>query len=420
MKQKKQLKWLIGAAAVLSLCFAFSSCPATDNGTTDKVITGLNLTQIIPAPVTGETPVFSYSGAQYSLAITWENGDGDALAGSDAVFAGGENYIAYAVVTANGGFTLNGLKTGSFSHSGAISRSFDPATATVTLAFYPTDIELIVSEFDLTDKIAAPETGVVPATTYNSTQYNLSVSWAVTNGAALGSGESFAPLTEYTATAVVTLSGYSWPEGNVTFTHSGAKTDGVTFDLAASTITVHFPATIIPPPNIISGPNPDGWEITVGQKVPVQLQAGRTYKMGIRHKGPSAEDENGASFELFLGIADPRPEAYDWFSDGNTIMLPGLNDWTDTAEDYICPGTNNYFFILLSTALSDPGPFSVAQMWLYDITDGPNTNNLLLNPDFAYASAIYLNPKGNHFGHTVMENHPGWVMREDWSISPAE
>ena len=238
---KKKLIYLNLLVIVLSFGLIFTACGKVDDGN-PTVVNDLDLTQKIPVPVTGETPVFVWNGNQYSLVITWKDQDELILTGENAKFIGGEIYIAHAVINVKKGYTLNSLNNNSFKHYGATVYNFNTSTSTFTAAFPATVIPLYVNDFDLTNKVARAARGIVPSKSYFGSQYRLNISWKETiSGTSLGEDDAFKPSTKYTAIASIIDTAWVWPEGNITFTHTYAEE--IVFDPAAKTITIKFPET---------------------------------------------------------------------------------------------------------------------------------------------------------------------------------
>ena len=238
---KKKLMFLYLPVFILSFGIIFAACgkAVDDNPTT---VNDLDLTLKIPIPVTFENPVFVWNGSQYSLSITWKDQDGLVLTGQDAKFAGGEIYIADAVVSVKPGFTLSGLNNNSFVHYGSTVFNYSVSTSTFTAVFPATSIPLYVNDFDLTNKVSRAARGVIPSRSFFGSQYRLDISWKETvSGIFLEGDDVFKPSTMYTAIAAITDTAWIWPEGNLTFTHDYA--DEITFDPAGKIITLKFPET---------------------------------------------------------------------------------------------------------------------------------------------------------------------------------
>lgn len=229
---------------MLLLCFALSVCNNNADETGAVNADDLNLTQKIPLPVAGKNPVTHWDAdnSQYSLEITWKDEEGTAL-GAAGVFEGREIYTAFAKVSVKPGYTLKGLAANSFRYTGSLSCTFNSLASTVTIVFPDTDDPLIVNDFNLTNKITKAARGMVPVSSYYGPQYWLNISWKETVSAApFGGDDVFQPSTEYTAIAVITDTGYIWPDDStIVFTHNDATS--VFYDPPEKTITLNFPAT---------------------------------------------------------------------------------------------------------------------------------------------------------------------------------
>lgn len=115
--------------------------------------------------------------------------------------------------------------------------TFEPATGTT------------VTDLALTDKLTAPATAATPATTITGEQYTGTVTWNDSPTKFLGS-------TDYTATITLTAKdGYTFSSvAPNTFTHTGARANGVTHALGTGdvlTVTVVFPKTAVKTPESI-------------------------------------------------------------------------------------------------------------------------------------------------------------------------
>jgi len=417
---KKLFSWLFISAILLSICIVFTGCK---NETDPIRITDLDLTLKISMPVTDNNPVLTYNGGQYSLAITWKDQDGIILTGA---FEGGEIYIATVVITAKTGYTLNGLTANSFHYTGSISCVYNPAEKTITILFAATDYLLIVSDFNLTDKILMPENGVVPKSSYYGQQYVLSIIWKLTDSGTLLGNDAFEPLTSYTATATVNVSSYMWPDGTITFTHEDSN--DVTFDKSTFTIIVNFPETDPPPsPNIISGSIAGDWRFIAGQRIPVELQAGRTYELGAIYKGLNTINwTSWAGAGTYIQVVRPMPGDAGWLqSIGLSLLFESADDWVIRSNSITAGTTENVVLIFTNANDAGPGPISVKEIWFYDITDGPNTDNILLDGNFTYVNAMNIFPLVGYadwnraFLSTVRSDN-GWVIRSDWKFTPTE
>jgi hypothetical protein len=99
-------------------------------------VTDLDLTFKVPAPVTGGTPVYSFTDAQYAGVVEWKRVAGDGK--HSGVFLDGTAYKAVVTLTAAAGRTFEGIpatpEAGCFSHQGQnVTVSHQAGTAGSTL-----------------------------------------------------------------------------------------------------------------------------------------------------------------------------------------------------------------------------------------------------------------------------------------------
>jgi formylglycine-generating enzyme required for sulfatase activity len=104
-------------------------------GTDDSpaTVNVLDLTALVPAPVTGEPPdTAAIDGDQYTGTIAWQTTDGAAF--DSPAFAGSTVYQAALTLTAKTGWTFTGLAADSFTHDGAglITNTADSGIVTIT------------------------------------------------------------------------------------------------------------------------------------------------------------------------------------------------------------------------------------------------------------------------------------------------
>jgi hypothetical protein len=106
--------------------------PATAAGDT-VVNAGLDLTSLVTAPIKDAAPVTTFTAqTQYTGAIAWQTNAGAAVTGD---FAAGTVYKAVLTLTANGGYTFEGIGANSFTYSGATSVTNTANSNIVTITF---------------------------------------------------------------------------------------------------------------------------------------------------------------------------------------------------------------------------------------------------------------------------------------------
>jgi hypothetical protein len=200
----------------------------------DILINKLDLTALIPAPATGETPETSISTDQYTGTIAWLD-DEDRPFNED--FAPETAYTATLTLTVESGYTFSGLAVDKFIHSATPNVtapiSKDGITTTVTLIFLDTgkDGDTRVDALALGAEIPTPVFGGTPKTTIDQDQYAGTITWETET---------------YTATVALTAkSGYTFSGlGTTSFTHSGASSISAVISQDGTTVTI----TIVFPP----------------------------------------------------------------------------------------------------------------------------------------------------------------------------
>jgi sugar lactone lactonase YvrE len=204
-------------------------------------VSDLNLTGKVARPVRGGTPAAYFSAPQYTGAVEWSETLGGALL--TGLFAADTRYTATVVLSAASGYTLAGLGSNVFTHTGASSIvNTTGDVVTVTISFQATTaVEAVkVSDLNLTYMVPAPVRGGTPAAYVSESQYTGWVVWSA--GGQTLSG-LFAADTVYTATvALSAASGYTL-DGLAagSFTHTGATS--VVYNPGNAAVTIVFKAT---------------------------------------------------------------------------------------------------------------------------------------------------------------------------------
>jgi hypothetical protein len=248
--------------------------PATKNAP----VTDMKLTDKVPQPVTGGTPVTYFSAPQYTGNVAWSvtSSPGGPPIG---LFEAGTAYTATVTLTAAPGYTFAGNAVSSLSSapSWAVSRTVGNAvnssfeheggkveagsgsdTAVVIITFSSTESAAgsgeagtaVVTDLDLAQYLSAPVRGGTPAPTFSGPQYSGTVAWKKTGESAAHSG-LFGAGTAYTATVALTANQgrtFAGVKANA-FSHDGKDTkvtpnpsnpegSGLTI-----TVTIDFEAT---------------------------------------------------------------------------------------------------------------------------------------------------------------------------------
>jgi hypothetical protein len=251
MKQDKMDKTRCVLAGITALMLSFglvlAGCgnPAGSDDSNPpagpKVVTALDLTGKVTAPVRGATPVTTFTATdQYTGVIVWQTADGVELSGD---FAAGTEYKAVLTLTAQDGYTFTGLGENAFTYGGA-TVSNDANSGTLTISFPATAAEgtdTTVTALDLSGKVTAPVKGAAPVTAFTATdQYTGVIVWQTAAGTAVSG--NFAAGTEYKAVLTLTAkTGYTFTGlGANVFTYGGATVSNAA---NSGTLTISFPAT---------------------------------------------------------------------------------------------------------------------------------------------------------------------------------
>jgi hypothetical protein len=200
------------------------------------------LTDKLPAPVRGGTPVTYFSAPEYTGSAAWSvSSGGQALGG---VFEAGTTYTATVTLTAVSGCTFNGVGANAFIHGGASSVSNTAGSGLVVITFPATSgvPTTMASDRDLTYKLPAPVRSGTPVVYFSSLQYTGQVDWLA--GGVSAPHSVFQSNMAYTAQVTLTAApGYTLGNPAAAFTHSGASAITTTTTGTAVIVNILFPAT---------------------------------------------------------------------------------------------------------------------------------------------------------------------------------
>jgi hypothetical protein len=230
------------AALLLAFGLIMTGCETPNSPAESEVVTELNLTGKVRAPVKDEAPVTTFTAtAQYTGAIAWKTAEDNEVSGN---FAAGTVYQAVVTLTAKEGYTFAGVAANAFTYSGATSVTNAKDSGTVTISFPATAAEgagTTVTALDLTGKVTAPVKDKAPVTTFTATaQYTGAIVWKTAEDNEVSG--NFAAGTVYKAVVSLTAKeGYTFTgvAANA-FTYTGAT---VTNAANSGTVTISFPAT---------------------------------------------------------------------------------------------------------------------------------------------------------------------------------
>jgi hypothetical protein len=245
--------------------------PDENNGSSERALTRVyykaaaqaatvdyfDLTNRVPAPMAGSTPVSSITGAgQYTAMVTWTKADDSPVEPGD--FLPQTAYKAKLRLTAASGYVFGAPAETRFFHLGS-NPATDGSSAAASLAFteltparkageltitFPATTAVkaaLVTDRDLTSKIPAPVKGGMPEQYISSSQYMGTISWSPADSV-------FQSNTTYTATAALTaVSGCTFTgiPANA-FSHRGADQrirSNPANTAGSGAVTIVFPAT---------------------------------------------------------------------------------------------------------------------------------------------------------------------------------
>ena len=127
--------WMYAQIGATDLYEAYTT-PAVQVTVHPAVVSQLNLTSLIAAPVRGAAPQVELTAEQFTGTILWSD--------SPDVFAPETSYTATIKLNAAKNYTLDGLEADSFTYTGA-TVNYDPTTQQVTIDFPATDSRIIKS-----------------------------------------------------------------------------------------------------------------------------------------------------------------------------------------------------------------------------------------------------------------------------------
>lgn len=344
--------------AATAFAYAGASVPKTlhEDGTvtvavtfaqTDAVVTAVNLVSAIVAPVTGVAPsdVFTTPGAaQYDGGtVTW---DPAIEAGSG--FAPATPYTATVTLTAEAGYTF---ATADFVYGAldAAETVNEDGTVTVTVAFGAT--AAVVSDLNLTAKLAKPVKNAAKETTVDGTQYAGGVVWKVGNDLLVGT--QFAAATSYQAEVTLTAkAGYTFTGFDGLFSYSGATPATSVNGDGTVTVTLDF-----------ADPTEDS-EVAVTLDIdPIRVTSSTGSLAGIvLTKGDAA---SAVTLTVSSSASDLQASGIKWYVDGKTAQIGSAASLLlNPAADYATVRTSAHHVTVKATiggqAYSVTVPFTVA------------------------------------------------------------
>ena len=181
MKKKRIFPVAFVFAVALAMLFTACSDPDDPNNNddpidTDSIVTIMNLSLLVPAPIVGAEPRVTFTNAQFTGSVVWRVEGGETVIGN---FDFDTVYQAVVTLTANESWTFEGF-TGSFTHTGAaqIITTNNNDNAVVTILFNKTPSPATVTLLNLTSQVTAPAIGEEPVVTpIDTAQYTGEVEW---------------------------------------------------------------------------------------------------------------------------------------------------------------------------------------------------------------------------------------------------
>ena len=258
MKCKKWM-WIL---AVLPLLFVFTTCGSNDEQGSSNVISGIDMTALLPLPVEGqEIPLSIPDQPNFTGVIDWdimEGGFWDSLVVQEGdTFIAHRAYRAFIRLTAIDGYTFQGAAANSFVYSQALSTNpagiGDTLTVTVRFFYTPAINDTLVYLNDLAVALPAPVRGAAPVSAFSVSQYAGSVVWQTAAGVAL-TENYFQANAVYRAVVTLTpVFGYTFSglQNGTGITHSAALSSS--FNLINGTVTLEFnPTTAAGQDNVVN------------------------------------------------------------------------------------------------------------------------------------------------------------------------
>ncbi|MFP3090418.1 right-handed parallel beta-helix repeat-containing protein [Treponema sp. TIM-1] len=216
------------------------------------VISDLNLTAYIPNPIGGSAPVVSFAGTQYTGTVSWK------ITNTQAVLTGpfqsGTAYTAELILKPSAMYTLTGVGSNAFIHTGAETIANLAGSGSVTIIFPPSaeaGSPTVVYDTNLTGYLPKPVNGVTPVTGITGAQYSGTVAWSPAHST-FQLGQAYTASLALNAAPGFTFTGV----GQNVFSHNDAP-GTVTNSANSGTVTIVFPAARPPSNSVLSFGPPD-------------------------------------------------------------------------------------------------------------------------------------------------------------------
>jgi hypothetical protein len=209
-----------GGGNVITVTITFPATAA-------DVVSDLNLTSFVTAPVTNMAPGTTINAPQYTGVITWTP--------ADSTFTPSTVYQAEVVLAAKSGFTFTGVNADSFNHTYAGTTATNPMgngnTITVTITFPATaDPEYAITvdpdagkgafsqeTFTVSKGGGENEIVIITGSDYTNPRWFVDGNLLATTGASVTIEAADYSVGNHNLTLLITKSGVSWSK-EITFT----------------------------------------------------------------------------------------------------------------------------------------------------------------------------------------------------------
>jgi hypothetical protein len=194
------LLWLPFALSTLGIALYLGTCALpmgleylAGNGTGKEIekllITDLDLTDKVPAPVAEGIPAASFAAPQYTGKVAWINLDENTAYDGALRFKVGTQYEAVVEMTPTPGYAFGEVSSGASLRTAeaAVRSVFKHSEGTVEPGEAAEEVNIIfprtgsfpaaVTDLDLTDKVPAPAKGATAGTRFAASQYTGDVAW---------------------------------------------------------------------------------------------------------------------------------------------------------------------------------------------------------------------------------------------------
>jgi hypothetical protein len=334
-------------------------------------ITAVVLTDLVPKPVTGGTPVTSFIEGTYSGTVTWKETAGNAE--HSGIFRAGTGYTAEVTLIPGPGRVFPPSVT--VTHGSLSVASFTGEPRSGAIAFVSTVEGTEITSINLTSLVPKPVSGGTPVRSFSTSQYSGTVKWNPDDSV-------FKVGTSYTGTVTLDpVSGYIF-SANLDARYDGAGSVLVTHEYDLS---VHVP---VPVKNTVLSPEGlEKWVDCSTDKWTIKV-----YWRGWQANGSYEDGWWGGTVTSFTGdvygavIILTADKGYP-FDEGVDFMYPTYapNDGTGPVRAYYKFGTGNgagyydWLFLNKGTHTSPPPKYDTAPFQLY-YSGGHPVSISTLNP----------------------------------------